>query len=82
MWIKEYSDVLGTICPGWTSEQIVKRKTPPKTSSGEEKAASEGDDQKPPQVKSTSAAAVAAKIEADHSNGTNEELKTDVNKAS
>ena len=26
MWIKRHSDVLGNICPGWTSEQIVKRK--------------------------------------------------------
>lgn len=25
MWIKEHSNVLGNICPGWTSEQIVKR---------------------------------------------------------
>ena len=24
MWIKKHSDVLGNICPGWTSEQIVK----------------------------------------------------------
>ena len=25
MWIKEHSNVLGNICPGWTSEQVVKR---------------------------------------------------------
>lgn len=26
MWVKDYSDVLGTVCPGWTSEQIVQKK--------------------------------------------------------
>jgi hypothetical protein len=26
MWIKDHSDVLGNICPGWTSEQVLKTK--------------------------------------------------------
>jgi len=41
MWIKNYSDVLGTICPGWTSEQLVKRPkaVAPKNSSSEETSA-------------------------------------------
>jgi hypothetical protein len=26
MFVKDYSDVLRTICPGWTSEQIVQKK--------------------------------------------------------
>jgi hypothetical protein len=25
MWVKDYSDVLGNLCPGWTSEHVVKR---------------------------------------------------------
>ena len=28
MFVKDYSDVLGNICPGWTSEQVVKKKAP------------------------------------------------------
>ena len=36
MWIKEHSNVLGNICPGWTSEQVVKRTkaSPPLSTAG------------------------------------------------
>lgn len=27
MWIKDHTDVLGNICPGWTSEQVLKKTT-------------------------------------------------------
>lgn len=37
MWIKDYSDVLGNICPGWTSEQMMKRKAPQKAGASAEK---------------------------------------------
>jgi hypothetical protein len=29
MWIKDHSDVLGNVCPGWTSEQVLKSKEKP-----------------------------------------------------
>lgn len=32
MFVKDYSDVLGTVCPGWTSEQIVQKKRIPAAS--------------------------------------------------
>ena len=55
LWIKEHSNVLGSICPGWTSEQVVKRhktSTPHSTSTAAASSAgpvkSEGTNQSPP----------------------------------
>lgn len=53
MWIKEHSNVLGNICPGWTSEQVVKRQkaSAPKSASAVAAASAgnaKSDSTKPP----------------------------------